>query len=229
MLESGIIRTSNLINIPAMIGSSGYVTSTGGADMNIVTEKPCNACGEVKPVSEFHKYFKTKEWRKGICKSCDSLRARQWQLANPEKHLDSKRKWKSENRDKENAWSAAWHKLNPQSNKLATQKYRENNRETLRVRLSKFYQDNPEKAVAKANKHRALKYGNGGKVTPQEWRELLERTGNKCLCCGASDVKLTQDHVIPLCRGGMNVIDNIQPLCQVCNSTKGTKVIDYRV
>jgi 5-methylcytosine-specific restriction endonuclease McrA len=48
------------------------------------------------------------------------------------------------------------------------------------------------------------------------------------LCCGRPDVKLTQDHVVPLARGGSNLIDNIQPLCASCNSSKGTQTIDYR-
>ncbi len=39
---------------------------------------------------------------------------------------------------------------------------------------------------------------------------------------------LTPDHIIPLSQKGPNTIDNIQPLCLNCNSSKGTKTIDYR-
>lgn len=63
--------------------------------------------------------------------------------------------------------------------------------------------------------------------TPQEWLDLCNRYGNICLCCGQA-LPLTVDHVKPLSKGGTNTIDNIQPLCLSCNSSKGAKEIDYR-
>lgn len=34
--------------------------------------------------------------------------------------------------------------------------------------------------------------------------------------------------MVPLVLGGTDYIDNIQPLCKSDNSSKGTKIMDYR-
>lgn len=74
------------------------------------------------------------------------------------------------------------------------------------------------------------KRGSQGTHTYEEWIMLKESYGNMCLCCKQTEpgVKLTEDHVIPLSKGGSNMIENIQPLCSVCNSIKHIKILDYR-
>lgn len=68
---------------------------------------------------------------------------------------------------------------------------------------------------------------NGGTHTQAEWIALQRKYSRKCLCC--KQVKpLTKDHIMPVVQGGADSIDNIQPLCQQCNSRKGTRTIDYR-
>jgi 5-methylcytosine-specific restriction endonuclease McrA len=70
---------------------------------------------------------------------------------------------------------------------------------------------------------------NGGHHTPADWEALKAKYDFKCLGCGKQEpvIKLTRDHIIPCDKGGNNDIENIQPLCQSCNSTKRTKVIRY--
>lgn len=65
-----------------------------------------------------------------------------------------------------------------------------------------------------------------GTWTISEWMELCRAYDYKCLACGSLDI--TVDHVVPLSQGGSNTIDNLQPLCQSCNSKKGIQIIDYR-
>lgn len=81
---------------------------------------------------------------------------------------------------------------------------------------------------AATSKRRAEKMGYfGPHFTGREWERLVGRF-NCCLACGETDIKLTVDHVVPLIKGGPNYIGNIQPLCSLCNSGKGDKIIDYR-
>lgn len=91
----------------------------------------------------------------------------------------------------------------------------------------KWSRDNLDRGRWYAHRHRTKKSQNGGEYTIDEWQALCDHYGNKCLACGRQE-PLTADHVIPVSKGGRNDISNIQPLCKSCNSSKGTRTIDYR-
>ncbi len=75
-----------------------------------------------------------------------------------------------------------------------------------------------------------LERNSEGSYTTDEWIACKERYGNRCLRCGKRPpfVVLSADHVVPLTKGGVSYIWNIQPLCKGCNSSKLNKEIDYR-
>ena len=68
----------------------------------------------------------------------------------------------------------------------------------------------------------------GSKLNWFEWSKILKKYGAKCLCCGATGVSLTQDHVLPISLGGKTIPENMQPLCKSCNSRKNNRFIDFR-
>jgi hypothetical protein len=56
---------------------------------------------------------------------------------------------------------------------------------------------------------------------------VYSKYGRKCIKCGATE-RISLDHVIPIVKGGEDKVENLQPLCKSCNSSKGIKIIDYR-
>lgn len=70
-----------------------------------------------------------------------------------------------------------------------------------------------------------------GSHTWGEWESLKKQYGFRCPSCGKCEpeIKLTQDHIIPLNKGGSDYIENIQPLCKSCNCKKHTQIIKYNL
>lgn len=68
-------------------------------------------------------------------------------------------------------------------------------------------------------------------VTFETWNKLKSESDFKCVLCERKESKhetLCMDHVIPPKLGGKHILENIQPLCVYCNSTKGRKVRNYK-
>jgi 5-methylcytosine-specific restriction endonuclease McrA len=102
-----------------------------------------------------------------------------------------------------------------------TEKY-ESDRERRIAMASEYQRKNVERTRVRNRNRRARRVGAEGTHTLEEVLCLLDSQDNKCACC---QVELTEetrelDHVMPLILGGTNSIENLQWLCQFCNSSK---------
>lgn len=155
---------------------------------------------EVRSVGE--RLVRYKESKKAsYAKHCEKDKARNklWVAANRERKNEIGRKWQDANPEKRNRSAQALRRKDPDKYRLAVHR--------RRIRLLEAE----------------------GTHTLSQWKELVERTGNRCVACLREDVRLTIDHIVPLSKGGTDYIDNIQPLCLSCNCRKQAKTINYLI
>jgi len=56
--------------------------------------------------------------------------------------------------------------------------------------------------------------------------DVLERAKSRCEACGAkaNETRLEIDHKIPVSKGGLTTLANLQVLCRPCNRGKAAKM-----
>lgn len=188
--------------------------------------KRCTHCKQYKPLDQFNKNRAMKDGYQNQCRECHRASIKKWDDNNKQHRKEHDHQWYLDNKEK----------INARNNARCRERW--NNDPAYRARKNEqklsLYYSNPdfrkrhlERASSHSRKRRALKLGSNTSFTEQQWIDLCNKYGNRCLCCGKK-AKLTRDHVVPLTRGGSNDISNIQPLCMKCNHKKLTKIIDYR-
>jgi 5-methylcytosine-specific restriction endonuclease McrA len=126
-------------------------------------------------------------------RAADNEKTRRWRADNPERHREHQREWVARNAEAVNARSAAWRAANADATR------------------------------AQASRRRARKRDAPvNDLTAAEWSQIQAAYGYRCAYCGAKPHELTQDHVVPLSRGGGHTASNVVPACRPCNGRKFT-------
>jgi 5-methylcytosine-specific restriction endonuclease McrA len=170
--------------------------------MNEIITKKCSKCGIEKLLTDYYRANVVKSGRRPRCKLCTAEDVHNSIISNPIRARSYSLMWKNNHLAQRYEYNKKW--------------VSENKESCLR-----------HKRIRDANR-RAKKKNAGRGVTLEEWNEIKNKYGNKCLRCGRTNLKLTMDHVVPISLNGRHEYDNIQPLCGSCNSIKHNKHIDYR-
>jgi len=123
--------------------------------------------------------------------------------------------------------SRSWYQETRPVRLEAVRRYRAEHPEYL-VRKNEYEKMHPEKRRIRENRRRAIKRNAPGSHTIREFYGLCESLHWRCVYCGTAVTKKTvsQDHKIPLSRGGSDSIENIAPSCRSCNFHKSVKTVD---
>jgi 5-methylcytosine-specific restriction endonuclease McrA len=179
--------------------------------------KTCSACKQEKDDGDFAK-------KRGQCLSCRVAYNKGWRERNRDRDRQHKRSWAEKNIEYVRNHQRESMRARRASNPNYSREQYEKHKDVKLKRKSQYYKENPDKVLVYVQARRARKANAEGSYTAKEWRELCAAHDHRCANCGASG-KLTVDHVIPLVKGGSNLISNIQPLCLPCNLSKGTRSV----
>lgn len=170
------------------------------------TNRICTICKLQKPLEAFIKDKRKELGHRFQCKACHNIRAARYISENPEKRAETKRA----SYKKHKVQIAEYSKI-----------YYLNNKDVMLERGNIWAKANPEKIADKRNRRRANLANSKTYVISDAFIKRLYRSA--CVACGSTK-NITQDHVIPIARGGTHGEGNLQPLCLSCNSGKMDKL-----
>ena len=176
--------------------------------------KPCIRCGS------------TERYKNDHCRPCSMKYRHKYYADNRELEITRRRKYREVHPEKVAETERRFKEANREKLVLKRRRYVEENLEKVTTLKRSWRQANPEKEAAQKHRRRANKRENGGTLKAADIKATYA-IYPVCLACGAEE-NLSLDHIIPLAKAGRNSIGNIQVLCRSCNSTKGTRTIDYR-
>ena len=144
------------------------------------------------------------------CKDCNAIRTATYRQNNKERYLLLKKEARLRSPQKTRAEAAKRYRSNPEKEK---------------ARYAAYYETHKHEIIENGRRRRTrLLNAPTFVVSKKDWNRLCSRYDGCCAYCGVKS-RLTQDHVVPLIRGGYHGIGNLLPACQSCNSSKNKKFI----
>ena len=138
----------------------------------------------------------------------------------PEKNANN-RAWRARNKERLNEKRRVKYAANPAPELLTCATYRKEHPKERCALVLAYAKRNPEKVNARNRRYQLRKRGAAiCDLTLAQWKTIKDAFKHCCAYCGRHMQRLTQDHVIPLSKGGNHTMSNVVPACQSCNSKK---------
>jgi len=111
------------------------------------------------------------------------------------------------------------HLINKDAITKQTKQYRLANKDAITERKKRYRQEHAEECNITTHRHKAKKRNLPRTLTVLQWEETKLHFDNRCCYCNR-ELPLTQDHFVPVTKGGWYVKNNIVAACNSCNSSK---------
>jgi len=212
--------------------------------------KPCSVCKQIKLFSEFNKTKRLKSGLASECKACKAKADANYRARNKEKIALNHRRWSLENKEHILAKGYEWRKANPERYKQAqqksalkhrvkkrlyNQKWSAANKELHRQIIAEWQKRNPESKRRSANKRRAKVMANRHELYTEH--QVIQKYGTDCHLCqlpidfdaprrvgrNGWENGLHIEHLVPIDKGGPDILDNVRPSHGLCNLRKGAR------
>lgn len=164
-------------------------------------EKKCKECGEVKQESAFQDAGRRTN---GTCNLCKNKRAWQAQKKKYKKDVKLHEKEKARRKRYESYKDPDWYQKNKEAQKRAVREWKARN-------------------VDKVNSHRGCRNRKMESIDSIDAYRKIKK--DNCYWCGCRlGPDYHMDHIVPISKGGRNIVANIVASCPACNLKKHAKM-----
>jgi 5-methylcytosine-specific restriction endonuclease McrA len=184
--------------------------------------KPCSKCKQIKELSQFHKYSRSKDGHKPYCKACAIKATDKWRKENPEIFKAGQANWTANNRERVAEIKRNWITRNRIQHGINARAWQQRNKEKVAATAGAWKKANKPLVNMYAHKRRALLIENG--IYEIRSKELFRLYAAPCFYCGSTQ-DIEADHVVPVKKKGHHNIGNLLPACRSCNASKGERTI----
>lgn len=196
--------------------------------------KTCSRCQTALPLTEFYPRRNRNNYS-ATCKACAKKRVEEWRstpTGRAKTNAANRRyaKTKKGQRARLAAQASETRRLqmeiyrqSPEGREAAR---RANQSVAGRARQHRYFQSEKGKEAMRRKQHlRRLWKEAEATLTIEEWGEIKDQFHHRCAYCRQGK-PLTQDHVIPLSKGGSHTKENVVPACRSCNGRKGNRLVE---
>lgn len=131
-----------------------------------------------------------------------------------------------------NATKRAWRRRNRAKQYTANKQWVENNIEHCRAYQRAWNRERRRAYPEYFQNQRRRRYlretmTTASDITLEKWNKRVDEFGGCCAYClrPLSPAEITADHMRPVAKGGLHMMDNLVPCCQSCNSRKNDKTL----
>ena len=157
-------------------------------------------------------------------KASKRLTNTKYYLANKEKIAAYAAKWATANKDKINAASKRY--MTCKENKENKAKWMANNRDKVNASFSKYRLNNKDKVNALGANRRAKKFGATIYMTKEDKAKIVELYTIAQDATKLFGYAWVVDHIVPLARGGLHKLSNLQVVPGSWNAAKSDRNCD---